>query len=66
MRVQLATDVPIVFEVLMVTKMGDALMRVEKGYNAAQVAFKLLNLNKNEAKNSPRLRSERKKSSSKS
>ncbi|MFA6528287.1 MAG: 6,7-dimethyl-8-ribityllumazine synthase [Candidatus Gracilibacteria bacterium] len=66
MRVQLATDVPIVFEVLMVRKMGDAMMRVEKGYNAVLVASKLLNLNKNETKNPPRSRSERQKNTFKS
>jgi len=42
MQVQLETGIPIVFEVLMVKKMEDAVSRVAKGYDSAQTAFKLL------------------------
>lgn len=42
MRVQLDTDTPIVFEVLMVKKMEDAMARIEKGYEAAKVAGELV------------------------
>ncbi|MBU1019205.1 MAG: 6,7-dimethyl-8-ribityllumazine synthase [Patescibacteria group bacterium] len=42
MQVQLETGKPIVFEVLMVHKMEDALARVDKGKVAAQTISKIL------------------------
>lgn len=41
MQVQLETEKPIVFEVLMVNKMEDAVARTDKGKVAAQTIFKL-------------------------
>lgn len=49
MQVQLEIEKPIVFEVLMVHRMEDALSRVDKGEVAAQTMLKIL---QNETKNS--------------
>lgn len=55
MQVQLETQKPIVFEVLMVHKMEDAVARTDKGKIAAQTIFKLI---QNETANTSRPGSE--------
>ncbi len=42
MQVQMDIEIPVVFEVLMVKKMEDAVKRISRGYDAATVASQLV------------------------